>query len=1019
MICRRIRSLLLATAISGAALQGQRQFPIQPTTISGNSVLEKSISGREEHLYRLPLATGQYARLRVEQRGIDLTIRVLDPAGEAVAEFDSDARPDGAESVEMVAPAGGAADWQLRIQPKYARAAPGDYEIRVQEIRNATAEDRSGFEAQLLTFRAAASIDAGDYDEAARLAARSVEEAEKAFGPDDARLCPFLDELGLIERRKGQYEQAEQTLQRLMAIAEKTAGRESQLAIRAMRGLSDLYVSTNNYAKAEPLIQEFLAAVEKVLGAHHPAMISALSSSAALHSRRQDMARSLTERERALAIADKTFDPGDYQVLASVGNLGDQYSLMGDFARAEPLLERTLTLAENRYGPDHPIVATALQNLGATARETGQYDRAAALLQRALSIREKTLGRSHPDTASLLINLGNVYHAKRDFPNALAMHLRALEILTAVAGPYHRLTLMALSNAGREYAAEGDRPRALEFQKRYADAVDKDVALHLSIGSEREKMLYVSSLSTFVDRLVSFHANASHEDASARDLAALVVLRHKGRVLDAVSGGMASLRGRLNSEDGALLDQLSKTNSQLATLALGGPRKMPLDEYRSRLAALEDSREKMESAISRRSAEFRALSQPVSLEAIRAAIPADAALVEFAAYRPYDPKAVANEGAFAKPRYIAYILRRDGDVRWADLGDRLAIDQAATAFRQSLRDPGRRDVKTLSRALDHKLLQPLRPLLGNAARLLISPDGSLNLIPFEALVDEQGRYLVQRVAVQYLTAGRDLLRLQVKRSNRTAPLVIADPLFGDPDASAPKLISQSRRRSVTAGRDLSTLYFAPLPGTAQEAEAIRNLFPDAVVLTGREATKAALRRVNAPSILHIATHGFFLDESPQATPANRPAGNGDGPEENPLLRSGLALAGANLKHGQGGDGVLTALEASTLDLWGTRIVTLSACETGLGEIKIGEGVYGLRRAFLLAGAETLVMSLWPVSDRFTRQIMIAYYAGLKKGLGRGDALRQAQMAVLRNPARAHPFYWAAFIQSGDWERLEP
>jgi len=1007
MRCRRIRDLLLVTAISWVSLQAQPQ----PTILSINSVVEKRISGGEQHLYRLALAVGQEARLTVEQKGIDVTVQVLDPAGKAVAEFDSEARPDGSEPVEIVAPQSGA-DWQLRIQPKYPKLASGSYEIRMQEIRDTTAADRSGFEAQLLIFRAAASVDAGDYDEAGRLATRSIEEADKAFGPEDARLCPLLDRLGLIQRRKGQYEKAEQSLKRLMAIAEKIDGRESQLAIRALRGLTDLYVSTGNYARAEPLVQEYLAVVEKLLGPGHPAMINALSSSAALHRHRQDLPRALSERERALAIADKTLDPLDYTVLASVGNLGDEYSLMGDFVHAEPLLARTLTLAENRYGPDHPIVATALQNLGATARETGQYDRAAALLQRALSIREKTLGNNHPDTASLLINLGNVYHDKRDFPNALAMHLRAFDILTAVAGPYHRLTLMALSNAGREYAAEGDQARALDFRTRYANAIDKDVALHLSIGSEREKLLYISALSSFVDRLVSFHVNGAPDDGRARDLAALVVLRHKGRVLDAVSGGMASLRGRLNTEDRALLDQLSETNSRLATLALGGPRKTPLDEYRSQLAALEESREKMESAISRRSAEYRAQSQAVSLEAVRAAIPADAALVEFASYRPYDPRALARDSAFGKPHYVAYILRREGDVRWADLGSRLAIDESVEAFRRALRDPGSRDVRTLARTLDSKILQPLRPLLGNAARLLISPDGSLNLIPFEALVDEQGRYLVQRVAVQYLTAGRDLLRLQVKRSNRAAPLVIADPFFGDPADTGPKLVSQAVRRSVIAGKDLSSLYFAPLPGTAQEAESIRSQFPDAVVLTGREATKAALRRVSAPSILHIATHGFFLEE-------NRPAGDNEDPEENPLLRSGLALAGANLKGGQGGDGILTALEASTLDLWGTRIVTLSACETGVGEVRIGEGVYGLRRAFFLAGAETLVMSLWPVSDRFTRQIMTAYYAGLKKGLGRGDALRQAQLATLRNPDRAHPFYWAAFIQSGDWGRLDP
>jgi len=137
-----------------------------------------------------------------------------------------------------------------------------------------------------------------------------------------------------------------------------------------------------------------------------------------------------------------------------------------------------------------------------------------------------------------------------------------------------------------------------------------------------------------------------------------------------------------------------------------------------------------------------------------------------------------------------------------------------------------------------------------------------------------------------------------------------------------------------------------------------------------------------------------------------------------LVRSRLALSGANLRRSDGEPGILTALEASNLNLWGTKLVTLSACDTGVGEIKNGEGVYGLRRAFFLAGAETLVMSLWPVSDAVTRDMMTAYYSGLKHGLGRGDALREAPLAMLAKSNRRHPFYWASFIQAGEWANLD-
>jgi CHAT domain-containing protein len=226
---------------------------------------------------------------------------------------------------------------------------------------------------------------------------------------------------------------------------------------------------------------------------------------------------------------------------------------------------------------------------------------------------------------------------------------------------------------------------------------------------------------------------------------------------------------------------------------------------------------------------------------------------------------------------------------------------------------------------------------------------------------------------------------------------------------------------VTTGRDLSEVYFASLGGTAQEADSIQKLF-DARLLTGAEATESAVKKAAAPRILHIATHGFFLQDTENSvagkTQTTTRGITANLRIENPLLRSGLALAGANRRAGESNDdGILTALEATGLNLWGTKLVTLSACDTGLGEVKNGEGVYGLRRALVLAGAETLVMSLWPVSDYITRELMTNYYKNLKQGMGRGAALRQVQLEMLKHQDRQHPFYWASFIQSGEWANL--
>jgi CHAT domain-containing protein len=341
-------------------------------------------------------------------------------------------------------------------------------------------------------------------------------------------------------------------------------------------------------------------------------------------------------------------------------------------------------------------------------------------------------------------------------------------------------------------------------------------------------------------------------------------------------------------------------------------------------------------------------------------------------------------------------------------------------------------------------MRRVRTLLGPVRRIFIAPDGALNLIPFAALVDEAGRYLVKRYEFSYLTSGRDLLRLQVKQPNRQSALIIADPDFGagaKGAATQGRILKYHPSTNPSTGSAPPAYYFSPLKGTAGEAAALREMMNDATVLTQAQATEAALKQVSGPRLLHIATHGFFLE-------SQRPSSGEDrllrpvslqkpvaGQIENPLLRSGLALAGANRqKNDETDDGILTAQEAAGLDLWGTKLVVLSACDTGVGEVKNGEGVYGLRRALVLAGSETQVMSLWPVSDKGTRDLMIEYYRRLLKGEGRSAALRQVQLQMLaggtginrqsgaKTSARArdysHPYYWASFIQSGEWANLD-
>ena len=292
----------------------------------------------------------------------------------------------------------------------------------------------------------------------------------------------------------------------------------------------------------------------------------------------------------------------------------------------------------------------------------------------------------------------------------------------------------------------------------------------------------------------------------------------------------------------------------------------------------------------------------------------------------------------------------------------------------------------------------------------------LNLIPFAALVDESNRYLIQNAQITYLTSARDLTRLDTRAENRKGVLLVGNPDFNDESNKARASSFENRQPG-----DPATRKYPPLPGTREEIQVLEKILSGALILSGKEATETFLKRISAPHILHIATHGFFLanqKREPERSGFAAPDQMGASGIENIMLRSGLALAGANVKNSEQEDGLLTALEVANLDLYGTKLVVLSACDTGLGEAKTSDGVYGLRRALVLAGSETQLMSFWKVDDKVTRDMMVEYYVRLLRGEARGEALRKVQLAMLKSKEYSHPYYWASFIQSGDWRNLE-
>jgi CHAT domain-containing protein/Tfp pilus assembly protein PilF len=1062
------------------------QHPDGAADESGIHVLEpgmpikRELVGGQEHIYQIRLSIDQFLRVMVEQDGIDVVVVVAGPDGKRAMEFDHESMSRGQEPVSWVAEMDG--DYRLIVQPRHRGAPAGRYGIRIEELRTANENDRALQEARMLCedclkmqvmgppAEAHASIERAldirervlgpdhrdvaialnglgrryrsmeDYVKAETLFQRSLAILEKTYGPEHPAVAPSLNNLAHLYRSQGDYARAEALFKRALAIMERSLGPEHPNYAFALHNLGLLYWSKGNYAKAEPLFQQSLTIWKSALNPEHPDLGLANWALGNFYRYRGDYARAETFYRSALAIWEKARGPEHYDVARALNNLAILHRDQGNYEEAEPLANRALAILEKIFGPEHPEVARTLNNLALLRHNRGDDPKAESLASRALVIWERSPEQEQSDAAYSLNILALIHRNRGDYARAERLFQRSLAILERTLGPKHPYVADILNDWAVFHTARGDVAQAVAFQSRANAIGERNLALNIEIGSERQKLAYLASLSKHAERTISLHLRYAPNDPAARDLAATVILQRKGRALDATSQGLGALRSRSDPEDQALFDQLSDTRSQIASLILGEPQKITVEEYQERIRGLEDQAEKLEVDIGRRSSEFRSQSLPVTLEAVQSAIPPGAVLIEFASYRPFNVRAGRYDDQYGPPRYVAYVLRREGEIRWKELGEANSIDKAITALREALRDSKRRDVKRLARAVDQKIFQPLRPLLGDTTRLLISPDGHLNLIPFAALLDEQRRYRVERYSISYLTSGRDLLRLQIARDSKSGPLVVAAPDFGrrshveaahlpERNKVAPKEEPKEQVKRGSASSAFSELYFPPLPYAAQEGEALCELLPDATLLTDREATKVALNRARGPRLLHIATHGFFLEDLRLALTGKRgiQAVTGDPDRslrqlepssiriENPLLRSGLALAGAN-EHKD--DGILTALEVTGLNLWGTKLVVLSACGTGVGEVKYGDGVHGLRRALVLAGSESQVMSLWAVSDKATRELMVSYYRLLQQGEGRGEALRRVQLEMLKRVNRRHPYYWASFIQSGEWANLD-
>jgi len=915
---------------------------------------------------------------------------------------------------------------------------------------------------------------AGEWEAARPLAERGLGLCERAYGERHLTVMRGLHYLANIYENEAEFALAEPMYRREMAVAESLYGAESPQLGNAMNSLGVMYRKTGRLSEARPLYERALAIREKALGVNSAELVFNLNNLANLMTDMGDLARARALFHRALDNVEKQLGQQHVYYPFVLGNLAACEIASGDTSQALLDLQRTVELTEKAEGLDHPDLASSLVNLGILWTARGEYGRADSSLDRALAIRVKAYGPDRPEVARTLEARANLRLVEGALAAADSDARRALDIRARDLDATHPDVVASLVQMAGIAHVRGDEPAALDYAVRGEKAAIERFRLTARVLEERLALEYAATRPSGIDLALSVVVNRSFEPAvpkadRSHEIARAwqAVMDSRARLLDEMALRHRAIAAHPDSATAAFSDSFDTASEQLAWLLASGADAS--EDGRAKLKTARDRKERAEYALAAHSAIFRAREAPERSnlsEALNAMAPG-CALVAFARYFQAPPQGedprwyLRPDAEPQRAQYVALVARdRDAALDVVPLGPAAGVDSAIARY---VREAGKRPnplkitadeqrIRTLGLTLRRLVWEPLATAVDSARKVFIVPDGALLLLNFAALPGAPGKFLVEEAPpIQMLTTERDLLVGPPPRGGGGGRglLAMGDADFDGAEAGAPKrgktpvtpgkAPSASRGADPPADRgsgpprsaasdcsDFRSLRFAPLAESGGEVGAIAALWraasaESARVLLKSGASEAAFR-ARAPEArwLHLATHGFFLPNVCGGVDERGARVADTIAYQNPLLRSGLALSGANQRArvaNGADDGILTADEIAKLDLSGVETAVLSACETGLGDVRAGEGVLGLRRGFQIAGARTVVMSLWAVDDAATREWMSAFYvARVQRRLDMAEAVRTADLWVLfarRTRGESdHPFYWGAFVASG-------
>ena len=864
----------------------------------------------------------------------------------------------------------------------------------------------------------------GSFEKALPLYDEALQITEKVFGKAHLSYGTNLNNLAEIYKTIGSYDIALSLYKEAVQISEKTYGKKSSNYGIVLTNLAEVYYILGSYENSLTFYLDARGIIQGALGKAHPKYGIILFKLGYLYIELGSFQRALHMFEEGLKITEVNLGKRHHNYGYGLVGLAYLYQSMGLYNKALPLFEEALEISEKTLGTDHPDYANILGNLGGLYYGMGSYEKAFSMFEEVLQLIEKALGKAHPDYATILNNLAFLYESMGSYDKALQLYQEALEISEKALGKAHPGFGEYLNNLAYLYVSLGLYEKSLPlFQQGYLNTqgqIRGNFAFQTEI--EKEKFIRNKGANDIFNSFSNFNflTDNIYEEALSDALNSIVT--RKGLLLNANKNILDALK-RLNREK--ITSQVSDFYLERGYVQrqLSLPIAERSSDYESRKEALETLERELVTLYTKYYGEelnyVRDYKQTPLKEGELA--------IEFTRFR------VHNKQWTDSLMYVAYLYKRDWSTPKAvDLFEEGELRELLKESKAPKARYATRGGKVpnfgnaaVSKRLYELIWSPLEEYTKDATRIYYSPDGLLHTISFSALPDEKENRLGEVVDLNQMgnTADvrkntkspdlNDVLLIGGVEYNYTPPTnSTTENKVGYSILDNKQLLNNEENKKRGGGKS-----WPYLEGTKEEVDYIKKLLPSSRVWTSTNATEEAFKELSgdSPSVLHIATHGYFFADlkSKEEELLNK-----ETPyvlAENPLLRSGLILANANYAWQNKGvnpykeeDGILTALEISNLDLKKTDIVILSACETGLGDVPSSEGVYGLQRAFKMAGVETVIMALWKVPDNETSEFMQLFYKNWKGSKDPKQAFKKAQSKMMKK-YKDEPEKWAAFV----------